>query len=219
MDHVTSHLFGPRSMQQSAELIESKILEQDGSDLIVVMAHNGPKGLGAARHDPCGKDFRPEQGAASADQACPQDTLNLRDLRNLRDLLLVSCMSMTRRLCHQTALSHGTLSSAMPTCCPWPGDYGDGDLHNAIAAATSSGRAPTLVVFGHMHQNLHKAYGTGSRNMVHIDEASGAKVFPATWSPALDGLKPCTSPCDSSSIPALSSWPHISPEEPVSPGA
>ena len=54
------------------------------------------------------------------------------------------------------------------------GDYGDIDLRQAVDAATAGGRAPALVTFGHMHQSLHKGYGAGRRNMVQIDQATGA---------------------------------------------
>ena len=59
------------------------------------------------------------------------------------------------------------------------GDYGDFDLRQAVDTATAGGRAPALVTFGHMHQSLHKRYGAGSRNMVHIDQATGLLCFPA----------------------------------------
>lgn len=53
------------------------------------------------------------------------------------------------------------------------GDYGDPDLRMAIDKASANGRHPALVTFGHMHQSLHKGYGAGRRNMVHIDEQGG----------------------------------------------
>lgn len=63
MDSFTQSLYGPRSMQESAERISSEILKQPEDNAVIVMAHNGPRGLGSRRHDPCGKDFRPTEGA------------------------------------------------------------------------------------------------------------------------------------------------------------
>ena len=65
MDSFTQSLYGPRTMRESAEKISQEILGQAEGDAVIVMAHNGPKGLGSRRHDPCGKDFRPEEGADS----------------------------------------------------------------------------------------------------------------------------------------------------------
>lgn len=62
MDEVTERLFGPQSMSESAELIREKIVGQAEGEPIILMAHNGPQGLGSRRHDPCGKDFRPTEG-------------------------------------------------------------------------------------------------------------------------------------------------------------
>ena len=58
-------------MQQSADSIKDIILNQNKDDPVIVMAHNGPRGLGAERHNPCGKDFRPEEyGPISMHQLC-----------------------------------------------------------------------------------------------------------------------------------------------------
>ncbi len=62
MDSLTQSLYGPQSMHESAEKISKVIVDQAKGDAIIVMAHNGPRGLGSRRHDPCGKDFRPEEG-------------------------------------------------------------------------------------------------------------------------------------------------------------
>ena len=62
MDGLTSSLYGPEDMRQSAAKIRDTILSQPSDEPVIVMAHNGPKGLGSRRHDPCGKDFRPEEG-------------------------------------------------------------------------------------------------------------------------------------------------------------
>ena len=63
MDSFTHSLYGPTTMHESAQKISQEILRQAEGDAVIVMAHNGPRGLGSRRHDPCGKDFRPEEGA------------------------------------------------------------------------------------------------------------------------------------------------------------
>lgn len=51
------------------------------------------------------------------------------------------------------------------------GDMGDMDLHEAIDDVSSRGRSLPLVVFGHMHEMLHRnAFPRVKRNMFHLDE-------------------------------------------------
>jgi uncharacterized protein (TIGR04168 family) len=53
-------LFGIRSLTDSAERIGNLIGKAKSP--VVVLAHNGPRGLGADRHDPFGIDFRKQGG-------------------------------------------------------------------------------------------------------------------------------------------------------------
>ena len=49
-------------MQQSANKVSDEIKKQPADQSVIVIGHNGPTGLGARRHDPCGKDFLPSEG-------------------------------------------------------------------------------------------------------------------------------------------------------------
>ena len=68
------------------------------------MAHNGPTGLGAAAHSPCGVDWLPE-----------------------------------------------------------PADHGDEDLEAALRQLAAHERAPSLVLYGHMHSSLARRQGLRDR--------------------------------------------------------
>lgn len=52
--------FGVEDMEASAQRLRSLVDEAAGP--LVVLAHNGPAGLGAARSSICGRDFHPEAG-------------------------------------------------------------------------------------------------------------------------------------------------------------
>lgn len=55
-------MFNFEGSQESAEKISTKILEQPKNQTIVVVGHNGPTGLGSKRFDPCGRDFKKNEG-------------------------------------------------------------------------------------------------------------------------------------------------------------
>ena len=57
-------MFGIGSMQASADKVFQTIQEQPKEHVVVVMAHNGPTGLGAQQHDICGKDWSDKPGEA-----------------------------------------------------------------------------------------------------------------------------------------------------------
>ena len=50
-------------MEASADKIADTISQQPAEHAVVVMAHNGPSGVGAAAHDICGKDWSDKAGA------------------------------------------------------------------------------------------------------------------------------------------------------------
>lgn len=52
-----STLTGVDSMQESAERIAACVRAQPPSEAVIVIAHNGPHGLGATPEAPAGKDF------------------------------------------------------------------------------------------------------------------------------------------------------------------
>ena len=166
MDGFTAGLYGPQTMHESAEKITEEILRQAEGDTLIIMAHNGPKGLGSRRHDPCGKDFRPEEGAPCFDRIfgpIVEQKGSQPCFIEAARLASVSCVTIAALIKWQCKVQRSYLA----------GDYGDFDLRQAVDAATARGRAPALVTFGHMHQSLHKRYGAGNRNMVHIDQATG----------------------------------------------
>ena len=59
--HRLEQVYGITSMEESAERLE-RCLDQATSDRLIVLAHNGPTGLGASREDIWGCDFLPEEG-------------------------------------------------------------------------------------------------------------------------------------------------------------
>lgn len=55
-------LYGINSMEESADKICATIQDQPDEDAVVVLAHNGPSGLGSQHHDICGKDWSDKAG-------------------------------------------------------------------------------------------------------------------------------------------------------------
>jgi uncharacterized protein (TIGR04168 family) len=105
------HHYGIESMEESAHRIVDIALSQPFELPLVLIAHNGPTGLGNKRYSPCGVDWQePEE------------------------------------------------------------DFGDPDLGEAIEVLTTQNRAPSLVLFGHMHHNLKNG---GKRNMVFVNDVTG----------------------------------------------
>ena len=49
-------------MAESAEKICDLVRTQTMGEPIILVGHNGPSGLGARHHDPCGKDFTKKGG-------------------------------------------------------------------------------------------------------------------------------------------------------------
>ncbi|EFJ21153.1 hypothetical protein SELMODRAFT_417558 [Selaginella moellendorffii] len=54
---LLSPLFGISDLKGSAEKIKELILDAPKDHSVVILAHNGPTGLGSESHDICGKDF------------------------------------------------------------------------------------------------------------------------------------------------------------------
>lgn len=54
--------YGVRSMEESAAKIVAQLDEADRALPLIILAHNGPTGLGERRHSIYGCDFRPEEG-------------------------------------------------------------------------------------------------------------------------------------------------------------
>lgn len=55
-------MYGFNSMEESASKICTTIHQQPEAHAVVVMAHNGPSGLGSEQHDICGKDWSDKAG-------------------------------------------------------------------------------------------------------------------------------------------------------------
>jgi uncharacterized protein (TIGR04168 family) len=105
------HHYGIETMEECAHRIVDIALSQPLELPLVLIAHNGPTGLGNKRYSPCGVDWQePEE------------------------------------------------------------DFGDPDLGEAIEVLTTQNRAPSLVLFGHMHHNLKNG---GKRNMVFVNDVTG----------------------------------------------
>lgn len=58
-------MYGVNSMEESASKILATIQDQPAEHAVVVMAHNGPSGLGSEQHDICGKDWSDNAGETS----------------------------------------------------------------------------------------------------------------------------------------------------------
>lgn len=63
VDCCVRSYYNVTSMAASARKVAAEIERQPPGEVVVVVGHNGPAGLGRLRHDPCGKDFMPEEGA------------------------------------------------------------------------------------------------------------------------------------------------------------
>ena len=61
---TTRRFYKVSTMTESGDKIYQELIRQPPEDPVIVVGHNGPKGLGDQRHDPCGKDFRPTEGIA-----------------------------------------------------------------------------------------------------------------------------------------------------------
>ena len=61
---TTRHFYSVSTMAESGSKVYQELIRQPPEDPVIVVGHNGPKGLGDRRHDPCGKDFRPTEGWA-----------------------------------------------------------------------------------------------------------------------------------------------------------
>ena len=55
-------MFNVNSMEASAARIAETIVRQPAKHAVVVMAHNGPAGLGQQTHDICGQDWLEKAG-------------------------------------------------------------------------------------------------------------------------------------------------------------
>ena len=55
-------MFNVNSMEASAARIAETIVRQPAKHAVVVMAHNGPAGLGQQTHDICGRDWLEKAG-------------------------------------------------------------------------------------------------------------------------------------------------------------
>lgn len=55
-------MFNVNSMEASAARIADNIVRQPAEHAVVVMAHNGPAGLGQQQYDICGRDWLEKAG-------------------------------------------------------------------------------------------------------------------------------------------------------------
>jgi uncharacterized protein (TIGR04168 family) len=55
-------VFGVRTSAESVRRICDAASAAPKADVVVMVGHNGPAGLGTAAHDICGVDFRPAAG-------------------------------------------------------------------------------------------------------------------------------------------------------------
>ena len=56
--------YGVNSMQDSANRVFDCISRAPSDDMVVIMAHNGPAGVGSEVHSICGKDWSAKGGKA-----------------------------------------------------------------------------------------------------------------------------------------------------------
>ncbi|KAL4419082.1 hypothetical protein ABPG77_002223 [Micractinium sp. CCAP 211/92] len=124
-DFYAEH-YGIRGMQDSAMRILDVALAAPDGDVKVLVAHNGPRGLGGRRHNICGVDWTEPEA-----------------------------------------------------------DFGDPDLAEALDMLSAQGVRVPLVLFGHMHSQLK---GSGLRNMVEVDPASGTVYLNAAVVPRVRRL-------------------------------
>jgi uncharacterized protein (TIGR04168 family) len=72
--------YGVSSMEESGERILDALMADGGAMPLVVVAHNGPSGLGSHKHDPCGVDFME-----------PEDDFGDPDLEEALETAYMSC--------------------------------------------------------------------------------------------------------------------------------
>ncbi len=87
-------VFGPVSIQESAERIRAAALQADPSLPLVVLSHCGPSGLGSEASDPCGRDWK----RPSCDWGDQDLALALDQIRRQRQVPLVVFGHMHHRL-------------------------------------------------------------------------------------------------------------------------
>ena len=87
-------VFGPVSIQESAERIRAAALQADPSLPLVVLSHCGPSGLGSEASDPCGRDWK----RPSCDWGDQDLALALDQIRRQRPVPLVVFGHMHHRL-------------------------------------------------------------------------------------------------------------------------
>jgi uncharacterized protein (TIGR04168 family) len=81
--------FGVASFEESAEKIVASSLQAPQQHSLVLLAHNGPRGLGSKRHDICGVDWT-SRGAGDHGDADLQAALEALQQRHGRHVALVT---------------------------------------------------------------------------------------------------------------------------------
>ncbi|KAL2893121.1 Lysine--tRNA ligase, partial [Bienertia sinuspersici] len=80
--------YGVRNMEESAEKIYKAALQTPNDNFIILLSHNGPKGLGSGSDDICGVDWGSESGDLG-DPDLAQAILQLRETTNYSIPLVV----------------------------------------------------------------------------------------------------------------------------------
>ncbi|AQL01596.1 Calcineurin-like metallo-phosphoesterase superfamily protein [Zea mays] len=150
---LLSKCYGVNDMAGSAKKIYDAAAGAPEGHSVVLLAHNGPTGLGSRMDDICGRDWVPGGG----DHGDPGPWF-----------MAILFPLLTLPLLH-TAISYATCLNKNHV-----------DLERAISDLQREARVSIpLVVFGHMHKSL--AYGRGLRKMIafganHIIYLNGAVV-------------------------------------------
>lgn len=87
-------VYGPVTMQESAERISRAALQADPELPLLLLAHCGPSGLGSAAADPCGRDWK----APACDWGDQDLAVAIEQIRRQRPLPLVVFGHMHHRL-------------------------------------------------------------------------------------------------------------------------
>jgi hypothetical protein len=138
-----AELWGVHGVEHSARLIRSQLLSAPKDAATVVLAHNGPSGLGAAAHDICGKDW----GSAPADWGDDDLAAALGSVPTTGACVTTGASPM------EAAAPHARTGTAQ--CEAAREEREEREKPELVHVP--------LVVFGHMHDGLQ---GGGTRTMV-----------------------------------------------------
>jgi len=170
--------YGVATARESAAKVVSAAREAPAGRSLVVMAHNGPAGMGAARGDPCGVDWLGPEAGDHGDA----------DLR----MALEALHSGGEVESGSGGGGGGGADGATVGDGGGGGRDGGGGSDRDGDDGDDGRRHVALVLHGHMHHVLRG--GADRRRMVHVDAGRGTVVLNAATVPRVRAWLPLPPP-------------------------